>query len=165
MKQREEEKAKEKAKELEDKVRRDYCFTSGTPSLTFMILQQEKEKTAKEVRSAFSVSLVLPIAISVSHFPMTSQEARKAKRATRANSTKSSTSTSAIASDEPSTTSSSESDSTGADADGEESVTSEEEPAAPENEKGAESTTEGTAQSGGNEKWVAVKGHPPDPNV
>jgi len=53
---------------------------------------------------------------------------------------------------------------TGADADGEESVTSEEE--SPEAEKADESApTEKVASTGGNETWVAVKGHPPDPNV
>ncbi|THH29281.1 hypothetical protein EUX98_g4901 [Antrodiella citrinella] len=63
-----------------------------------------------------------------------------------------------------STPSSSESESTGADADGEESVTSEEESPEKEGEDEA-APAEKVAATGGNETWVAVKGHPPDPNV
>ncbi|TCD69055.1 hypothetical protein EIP91_008953 [Steccherinum ochraceum] len=78
-------------------------------------------------------------------------------------STKSSAAPSEPAIPEVATSSSeSESSTTGAEADGEESVTSEED--SPE-EKGSESATEKTTSSGGNETWVAVKGHPPDPNV
>ncbi|KAH8093231.1 hypothetical protein BXZ70DRAFT_1036096 [Cristinia sonorae] len=110
--------------------------------------QEEKEKAAKEAKEEARAAKTKR--------PTARASATKITTATPSATTPTETATST----DSSTASSSESDSTGADADGEESVTSEEESP----EKAGGSADEKAASNGG-ETWVAVKGHPPDPNV
>ncbi|CCM01274.1 uncharacterized protein FIBRA_03323 [Fibroporia radiculosa] len=114
--------------------------------------KKEKESESKEKAAADSAE------------KSSKKESRtKTKKSSRSESKSASTTDASQASDAASSdstsTSESESSSGGAEADTEESVTSEEEAEQPEKSDKAVETTDRQ------EKWVAVKGHPPDPCV